>query len=62
MIITHIDQNKNMLHTKNKKMENNESEKVRIKNLTFYNFDDVIKFEDFNSDNILIHEKSHEIF
>ena len=43
-------------------MENNESEKVRIKNRTFYNFDDVIKFEDFNSDNILLHEKSHEIF
>ena len=40
-------------------MENNEF-KVRIKNRTCYYFDDIIKLEDFNLDNILIDEKSHE--
>ena len=41
-------------------MENNEFEKVRIKNGTCYYFDDKIKFEDFDFDNILIAEKSYE--
>ena len=41
-------------------MENNEFEKVRIKNRTCYYFDDIIKLEDFNVDNILIDENSHE--
>ena len=35
-------------------------QKVRIKNCTFYYFDDIIKLEDFSLDNILIDEKSHE--
>ena len=41
-------------------MENNELEKFRIKNCTCYYFDDVIKLEDFDFNNILIDEKSHE--
>ena len=44
--------------TKNIKMENNEF-KVRIKNLTCHYFNDRIKFEDFDFDNILIDENSH---
>ena len=39
-------------------MENNEFKKVCIKNRTCYYFDDVIKLEDFEIDNILIDEKS----
>ena len=46
----------------NKKIENNEFKKVRIKNRTFYYFDDTIKLEDFDLDDILIHEKSQENF
>ena len=41
-------------------MENNEFYKVRIKNCTCYYFDEIIKLEDFDLDNILIVEKSHE--
>ena len=41
-------------------MENFELKKVRIKNRTFYYLYDTIKLEDFNCDNILIDEKSHE--
>ena len=36
------------------KMKNNEFKKVRIKNRTCYCFDDIIKLEDFDLDNILI--------
>ena len=42
-------------------MENNDIKKVRMKNRTCHYFDDIIKFEDFDFDNILIDEKSHEI-
>ena len=35
-------------------MENNEFEKVSIKNCICYYFDDLIKFEGFDLDNILI--------
>ena len=42
-------------------MENNEFKKVRIKNRTCYYFDDLIKLEDFDLDNLLIDEKSHKI-
>ena len=42
-------------------MENNELKKVCIKNSTYYYFDDVIKLEDFDLENILIDQKSHEI-
>ena len=43
-------------------MENNEFKKVPIKNRTCYYFDDIIKLEDFDIDNILINKKSHKIF
>ena len=41
-------------------MENNELKKLRIKNRACYHFDDIIKLEYFNLDNMLIDEKSHE--
>ena len=43
-------------------MGNNEFKKVPIKNWTCYYFDDIIKLEDFDLDNILIDKKSHKIF
>ena len=43
-------------------MENNEFNKVRIKNRTCYYFDDIIKLEDFDLDKILIDEQSYENF
>ena len=55
-----IDQNKKGLMHQQYKMENNELKKVRIKNCTHYHFDDIIKLEDFDIDNILINEKSHK--
>ena len=42
------------------KTENNEFKKVRIKNRTCYYFDDIIKLEDFDIDNILIDKKLHK--
>ena len=41
-------------------MENNELKNVRIKNRMCYNFDDIIKLEDFDLDNISINEKSYQ--
>ena len=41
-------------------MENNELKKIRIKNRTCYYFDNIIKIEDFDLDNTLTDEKSHE--
>ena len=41
-------------------MESNEFYKVRIKNRTCYYFNDVIKLEDFDFDNVLIDKKSYE--
>ena len=41
-------------------MENNEFKKVSIKIRMCYYFDDIIKLEDFDFDNILTYEKSHE--
>ena len=41
-------------------MGNNEFKRVRIKNRTCYCFDDIIKLEYFDLDNILIDEKLHE--
>ena len=38
-------------------MENNEFKKACIKNRTCYYFDDIIKSEDFDFNNILIDEK-----
>ena len=46
----------------NIKMENNELKKVKIKNLTRYHFDDVIKFEDSKFNNIVIYENHTKIF
>ena len=40
------------------KMENNEIKNVHIKNCTCYYFDDILKSEDFDLDNILT-DKSH---
>ena len=39
-------------------MENNELKKVCIKNCACYYFDDIIKLEDFDLDNILIDKTS----
>ena len=41
-------------------MENNEYKKVSIKIRTCYYFDDIIKIEHFDFDNILLDEKSYE--
>ena len=41
-------------------MENSEFKKVYIKKCMCYYFDDIIKLEDFDLDNILIDEKSYE--
>ena len=41
------------------KMENNEFKKVSIKIRMCYYFDDIIKLEDFDFDNIFIDQKSH---
>ena len=41
-------------------MENNEFKKLRSENCTYYYFDNIIKFEGFDFDNILIDEKSNE--
>ena len=44
-------------------MESNDKLKeIDIKNRTWYYFDDIIKIEDFDFDNILIGERSYEIF
>ena len=40
-------------------MRKNEFKKVSIKNCTCYYFNDMIKLEDFDLDNILIDEKLH---
>ena len=41
-------------------MKNNELKEVHIKNRTCYYFDDIIKLEDFDLDNLLIDENSLE--
>ena len=41
-------------------MENNEFKKAHIENRPCYYFDNIIKLEDFDIENILIDEKSHE--
>ena len=41
-------------------MENNKLKEISIKNRTCYYFDDIIKFEDFDFDTILIDEKACE--
>ena len=39
---------------------NNELKEFNIKNGTYYYFDDIMKIEDFDFDNILIDEKSYK--
>ena len=39
---------------------NDELKEIIIKNCACYYFDDIIKFEDFDLDNILIDERSYE--
>ena len=39
---------------------NDELKEINIKNRTCYYFNDIIKFEDFDLDNILIDEKSYQ--
>ena len=41
---------------------NNQLKEIDIKNRMCYYFDDIIKIEDFNIDNISIDEKSYKIF
>ena len=41
-------------------VSNNELNEIQIKNCTCYYFDDMIKFEDFHFDDILIDERSQE--
>ena len=41
-------------------MEHNEFNEVCFENLTCYYFDDIVKLEYLDLDNILIDEKSHE--
>ena len=41
-------------------MENNEFKKVPVKNRTCSYFNDIIKLDEFDFDNIFIGEKSHE--
>ena len=43
-------------------MESSELKKIDIKNRTCYYFDYIIKTEDFDFDNVLIHAKSDKIF
>ena len=38
---------------------NDELKEIEIKHRTCYYFDDIMKIEDFNLDNILIHKKSY---
>ena len=40
--------------------KNNELKKFGTENRTCYNFDDIIKTQDFYYDNILLDEKSYE--
>ena len=41
-------------------MENNEYKKIHITNRSYYQFHDIIKLEDFDVDNNLKGQKSHE--
>ena len=43
-------------------MENDKFKKVCIKNCTCYYFDNIIKLEDFDIDNILIDKKLRKYF
>ena len=46
--------------TNNIKMKNNQFEKVNIKNRRSYYLDDIIKFKDFDSDEIRISKTNQE--
>ena len=40
---------------------NDKLKEINVKNRTWYHFDDIIKFQDFDNDNISIDEKSCKI-
>ena len=56
----HASKPKKYLPINNIKMENNEFKKIDIKNRTCYYFNDIIKIQDFDFNNILLDEKSCE--
>ena len=57
----HIDQNwKRYCRANNTKIENNAFKEVCFKHRRCYCFNDIIKSEDFDFDNILKDEKSHK--
>ena len=58
IIIQNIGETKSYFRTSHMKI--NELKEICIKNLIFYYFDDIIKIEDFDFDNILLDEKSYE--
>ena len=60
LCIAWVKTKKTYCRANNIRMENNEFEKFCIKNRTCYYFDDIIKFEDFDFDNILIDGKAHK--
>ena len=41
--------------------DTNKLKEINVKNHSCYYFDDIIKFEDFDLDDILIDEKSNEL-
>ena len=55
---TQVKPKKKYWHTNKIRIENNEFKRVFIKNRTCYYFNDIIKFEDFGFDNILLAENS----
>ena len=61
IIMQNIDLNKKVhCCTKNMKTENNDFERVSIKNRTCYYFHDITKIKDFDFDNVLINSKLYE--
>ena len=59
VIIQNISQNKKKTHWRanNLKLKNNELKHVSIRSHTCYYFGDIKKIENFDFDNILLHEK-----
>ena len=61
MPLCHSQIKRNLVLKNIMKMENNDkSKEINIKNRTCHYFDDIIKFKDFDFDNISIDEKSNE--
>ena len=55
-----LDQNKKYWCTRITKIQKNEFKKVSIKNCGCYYFDDIIKFKNFDFENIFLYKKSNE--